>query len=102
MSCLVRVAADMRSATGSQVDFQPRFDKFFRVYTTKLAQRILQCREPIARCRLLGAPSAAQSVADAVGYALLIAFGFVFWEFVLPVPPTSTFLNATTTLVTCA
>ena len=37
-SYLALSASDMRYAVGSEVDFQPRFDKF---YTTNIAQRIL-------------------------------------------------------------
>ena len=101
-SCLVHPAADMRSAVGSKVDFQPRFDKFFEF--TRQSWRKGFCN---VGSRLFAAGcsvhrSAVQSVADLVGYALFRVFRFVSWEFVLPAAPTSTFLNSTTTLVTCA
>src|SRR3954465_3597480 len=65
-SCLAHPAADMRSAVGSKVDFQPRFNKFTRENWRKgfcnVESRLLAAGCSVHR-------SAAQSIADLIDYA---------------------------------
>src|SRR4051812_40622648 len=90
--------ADLRSAVGSKVEIPAKVPISLHDQDGTKDSVVSYGRLLAAGCSMH--PFAAQSVTDLVSYALFRAL-FLSWDFILPIAPTLTFLNATATFVIC-